>query len=1050
MKHTSSLLALAALAAPRAEAATYDPELRWRTLQTEHFDIHFHQGEEQLASELVPVAEAAWDTLTTDLKWKPRIRVQVVLIDQADAANGWASTLPQPTITLLATAPGAGSSLDLYETWLETLFTHELTHILHIETHHGIVRAARWAVGRVASTNRVSPSWMVEGFATFQETEHTSGGRGRAPMAQMVLRTAVVEDAFPPLGNLDGYQADPPAGNLRYLFGESLIRHTADARGEAVWTRWTHGYGSSIPFILPGRRLLGAPLPALYRDWQAELRERYAAELAVVEGEGVREGRLISEGVASCAAPAFSPNGEKLLWSCADRRTGSAIWIADGRGEEAEVLLQDRGAGNITWRADSAAFAYSGSHIVNRFNVWSDVYLHTLGQKQPVALTQGKRAKDPDFSPDGSRLLVVTNQAQDNQLEVLTVDRRQEPLTALTDHTQFDRPRYAPDGASMVVSVWQNGRRDLWLYDTAGQPLRRLTADAAPDRDAAWSADGRWLYFSSDRTGIPNIFAVEIATERLWQVTNVRTAASMPSPSPDGTLLAYAQYSADGWDVRLLPLDRTAFLDRGALASDPEHPTPLSALVRPVEPGREVATGPAWQGEALARTRPGPAPMLGEWSQDSGGIQSYDQADVKGVFGEEADFNFPVPVKRYNPIPRLVPRWYLPYVQLSPFPSVGPFAFLGARSAVVNAGTSVADPLRHHGYSAGLSYRTDVNFLGGNASYTLNRYLPVFSVSASRAAVYRGGVPLVNPEGGDPLRRCDAASGWADCYWERRHQTSLAVSYPYTARTTVFGGYSFSIRDALFALPSDAQLDRVPLRGQLGQLSAGWRYAWSQPNPYSISPEDARVFSLVGSVMHPALGTRVLTPDGETTGLTQFQLTTELREYVVNPLAPNHVFAVRAAAGLSAGEAASLGRYQLGGTLNDSGFYATPEGVRPLRGHPLGADLGDLFWLTSAEYRLPIYRFDRGLSVYPGFVRALSGAVFVDAGNAFELPATIDAATDAILVGSGAELSLSGIVAWGSPVSGTVGWAWGFQDEAARPAGWTPLDNLYFRVGGAF
>ena len=38
--------------------------------------------------------------------------------------------------------------------------------------------------------------------------------------------------------------------------------------------------------------------------------------------------------------------------------------------------------------------------------------------------------------------------------------------------------------------------------------------DRTADRDPVWSHDGRWLYFSSDRTGIPNIFAIEVETER--------------------------------------------------------------------------------------------------------------------------------------------------------------------------------------------------------------------------------------------------------------------------------------------------------------------------------------------------------------------------------------------------------------------------------------------------------------------------------------------------------------------------------------------------------
>ena len=47
--HTLFAASLISLFTPTVEAATYDPDLTWRVLETEHFDIHFHGGEEQLA-----------------------------------------------------------------------------------------------------------------------------------------------------------------------------------------------------------------------------------------------------------------------------------------------------------------------------------------------------------------------------------------------------------------------------------------------------------------------------------------------------------------------------------------------------------------------------------------------------------------------------------------------------------------------------------------------------------------------------------------------------------------------------------------------------------------------------------------------------------------------------------------------------------------------------------------------------------------------------------------------------------------------------------------
>ena len=69
-----------------AHAASYDPELTWRTLQTEHFNITFHGGEEQLAQELADIVEQIHDEMTAELAWAPRRRTEVVLVDNTDSA----------------------------------------------------------------------------------------------------------------------------------------------------------------------------------------------------------------------------------------------------------------------------------------------------------------------------------------------------------------------------------------------------------------------------------------------------------------------------------------------------------------------------------------------------------------------------------------------------------------------------------------------------------------------------------------------------------------------------------------------------------------------------------------------------------------------------------------------------------------------------------------------------------------------------------------------------------------------------------------------------
>ncbi|MBA2321281.1 MAG: PD40 domain-containing protein [Deltaproteobacteria bacterium] len=1052
------------LLAAAAVAATYDPDLKWRTIRTEHFDIHFHQGCEQVADELSLAAESIYETMTEEVQWEPRRRTHVVLVDRTDSANGFAGVIPYNAITMYVTAPQEDSNLNFYEDWSDAIFTHELTHILHMDTNHGIVSAARAIVGRAATTNDVSPGWMIEGFATFQETRQTAAGRGRATLADMLMRTSALSDDWPPLGNLDGFQVDPPGGNLRYIYGQDFIQYVSEQTGEDVWTRWVHVYGGHVPFWLPTKKVFGQSLQKLYYGWRDDRRAAYTAVADRVRAEGETVSRVLNaDPRASCTAPSFSPDGDRLVWSCSDSRTGNAIWAADGDGFAPEILLDRHGAKTFTWRRDGTAFVYAGMHTVNQFNTFSDVYLHVVGSGSAIPLTAGARARDPDFSPDGSRLIFVTNRAEDNQLQQMTVDRITTPLTSLHDHTQFSTPRFSPDGRVLAVSVHQDGRRDLWLYDTSGKPVRRLTSDLHIDADPAWSADGNWLYFSSDRSGIANIYAIELATERLWQVTNVVTGATRPSIRRDDRLLAWQQWSNDGWEVHVMDVDPAKFIDRGTLPPSMRHPTPLTDLVG--DPAPDPAEVASWEVPGQRPFRPGGrAPVLlsaavAGAQQTSESVDSFDDARAKDVFGEEEDYPFHIAPRRYNPFATLAPTYVLPYIQTTPVPPDPLFRPYTCPATWFCPGlqgslsTGISDPLRHWAWSAFGAYRTDAADWSAGGALTWNRWNPVFTLSATTTAAPVASIYYADAESPDPADPDLLNSGLY--YFERRSVGTFTITWPYQQRASVFARYQYTDRQSTDPIPPDAYAPRLPLRGQIGSLSAGYRYSWSENSPYAISTEDGRIASVVGSLLTPWLGTSVLDDSGEKSGLTQVQLTGEVRDYLTNPWLGNHVFATQLAGGLTFGETQYLGNYSLGGSFGDNAFYVTPEEYRMLRGYPFGYDPGDMYWIASAEYRFPLARFDRGFGTFPLFFRNLSAAAFVDAGNAFDGnffgvdPVEIEDVFGEPLVGVGAEITLRTVIAWSVGSTLRVGYGVGLTEGGLSPAV-DPLAPLYVQLGGAF
>ena len=67
----------------RAEAQFVDPSLRWRTLDTAHFSVHFAERTLAQARTVAEIAETVYPRVTGWLNWKPESRTQIVVLDSA-------------------------------------------------------------------------------------------------------------------------------------------------------------------------------------------------------------------------------------------------------------------------------------------------------------------------------------------------------------------------------------------------------------------------------------------------------------------------------------------------------------------------------------------------------------------------------------------------------------------------------------------------------------------------------------------------------------------------------------------------------------------------------------------------------------------------------------------------------------------------------------------------------------------------------------------------------------------------------------------------------
>ncbi len=259
----------------------------------------------------------------------------------------------------------------------------------------------------------------------------------------------------------------------------------------------------------------------------------------------------------------YRPDGElEQIVSTASYNTRNfgITWTPDGREL---VFSSGNFSNNGLWRAAAAPgakphrlpFASDGAsapvisrqgnrlvYIANRtdINIWR-VDLGSPGKDpdRPVRLIASTwQDRDPDYSPDGKRITFMSNRS--GSCEIWVCDRdgtHAAQLTALGGARAFG-PKWAPDGRSIAFTA---SRAGVYIVSANGGPARPMTSYPAGGKWPSWSHDGKWLYFSSKRSGSDAIWKWPVEGGEAVRIT--QHGADTPLESPDGRFVYYEK----GW-----------------------------------------------------------------------------------------------------------------------------------------------------------------------------------------------------------------------------------------------------------------------------------------------------------------------------------------------------------------------------------------------------------------------------------------------------------------------------------------------------------------------
>ena len=274
--------------------------------------------------------------------------------------------------------------------------------------------------------------------------------------------------------------------------------------------------------------------------------------------------------------PRFSPDGASLAWVGVGLNGHSSLYRAsfsDGLAHQVGGELAN--LQGLTFSADGQHLIYSASPA-GTFNLWQISGDSGKDAAAQWLQTPGEFAWNPSVAR-GSGDLVFEQVRVDQdiwQIRILDQDPWQMETSAFLQSTRWEyEADFSADGTQVAFISARSGSAELWLAESDGQNLRKLThLGSAGLTNPRWSPDGKQLAFNALQEGRSVIMVVAVRGGQPRVLTPRGTGELFCSWAHDGASLLYGVDLDSGWEIR-----------RRGLGDGQSHPVNAGGAITAVE-----------------------------------------------------------------------------------------------------------------------------------------------------------------------------------------------------------------------------------------------------------------------------------------------------------------------------------------------------------------------------------------------------------------------------------------------------------------------------------
>jgi prepilin-type N-terminal cleavage/methylation domain-containing protein len=316
------------------------------------------------------------------------------------------------------------------------------------------------------------------------------------------------------------------------------------------------GQGNQTPAYLSSRVdpviAIGEDSPQiLFRSTRGSV-----VELCSINGDGTKL-RKLTDGLNNDAWPAWSPDGTRV--SFGSWRAGRLeIRTMNADGSDQRKVSPDSPGGDYSssLSPDGTRFCFLNQRHGNH-----ELYTMNADGSDLRRLTNNLTSDiQPTWSPDGTRIVYTANRSGKGDIHAINPDGTGD--TRLTDDPESDyHPKWSPDGKKILFLSNRTGTYELFVMKADGSGQTQLTTNinAGTNSNPSWSPDGTKITFKSEIDH--KIYLIESDGTGLRKLTNHARFDSDPVWSPDGTRIIFCSNLSGNYEIHSIKSDGSDLLN---------------------------------------------------------------------------------------------------------------------------------------------------------------------------------------------------------------------------------------------------------------------------------------------------------------------------------------------------------------------------------------------------------------------------------------------------------------------------------------------------------